>query len=222
MIIYVSYKFYESILFTHNHIFELLFHLLVKQVRFYALEHHPMLQTIRSFERLILATAQERVVLQETDSASPNERLYHHRLNLCKGDVLREIMVCHNHQCNLAETALAGCAYSQLISVFFSFTHFAQASSHFTKLKQAVEEHVRENTTVIVTADTTVSTHALCADCEELTSMMIGVKTNLSTATKETTSQTQRGAEQYTKKVLEFKHMFTKHFRYLKWRYSPI
>lgn len=173
-----------------------------------------MLQTIRNFERLILATAQERVVLQESDSASANERLFHHRLNLCKGDVLREIMLCQNHQCNLVETALIGCAYSRLISVFFSFTHFAQASSHFTKLKQAVQEQVSENTTVIVTADTTVSSHAFCADyLEELTSMMIGVKTNLSTVKKETTPQTQRGAEQqyatqYAKKIQEFKKMW--------------
>ena len=153
-----------------------------------------------------MATAQERVVIQETDSASANERLYHHRLNICKGDVLRDIMVCHNHQCNLVETALVGCTYEKLISSFFSFTHFAQASSHFTKLKQAVQEHVRENTSVIVTAGPAVSEKD-AEFLEELCSMMVGVKAH-AFANRQESDENTRGIQQYIQKISAFKSMW--------------
>lgn len=155
-----------------------------------------------------MATAQERVVLQETDSASANERLYHHRLNICQGDVLRDIMICHNHQCNLVETALVGCTYEKLISSFFSFTHFAQASSHFTKLKQAVEEHVRENTCVTVTTDPAVS--EIDAEfLEELCSLMIGVKSDgFANNSKQESGESTRRIGQYTQKISAFKSMW--------------
>ena len=66
---------------------------------YYATTNHPMLHTIRSFERLITETAGEQILLQETDSATANDRLYHFKLNRFDGDrALRECMPCLNHQ----------------------------------------------------------------------------------------------------------------------------
>ena len=62
--------------------------------------------------------------------ASANERLYNHRLNVSNDDILRRIVVCHNHQNNLAEGSLVATTRKSLISDFFSFTHFVQAGTY--------------------------------------------------------------------------------------------
>lgn len=118
---------------------------------FYALENHPSLQTISKFLNLIISTASEKIVLQETDAASANERLYNHRLNVSNDDILREIVVCHNHQNNLAEGSLVATTHKSLISDFFSFTHFVQAGTHFTKLKRVLREYICQKATINVT-----------------------------------------------------------------------
>ena len=115
----------------------------------YALANHPSLQTIFKLEKLIMSTAEEKLVLQETDSASANERLYNYRLQVGKGDkVLRELIVCHNHQNNLAEGSLVATVHPSLISDFFSFSHFLKASSHFSKLKLAVRDFIVRHATI--------------------------------------------------------------------------
>lgn len=115
----------------------------------YALANHPSLQTIFKLERLILSTAGEKLVLQETDSASANERLYNYRLHVGKSDkILRELIVCHNHQNNLAEGSLVATAHPSLISDFFSFSHFLKASSHFAKLKLALRDFIVRHATI--------------------------------------------------------------------------
>lgn len=81
-----------------------------------------MMYSIRRFESLIMGCAEETILLQETDSASANERLYNHRLNLSEAQedtTLREWMVCHSHQANLCETSLVGSSHPRLISDFF-------------------------------------------------------------------------------------------------------
>lgn len=65
----------------------------------YATQNHPLLHTIKSLQKLIAATAEEQVFLQETDSASANDRLFHFKLNRFGGDrALRECIPCFNHQ----------------------------------------------------------------------------------------------------------------------------
>lgn len=123
-----------------------------------------------------METAEERLFLQETDSATANERLWHYRLKACQGDgVLRELMICHSHQCNLIETALVGATHSKLISDYFSFSHFIQASSHWAKLKHAVAQHVRSRTLVShsSSADEQLCVQRTALYQEELTSMLM-------------------------------------------------
>ena len=116
---------------------------------YYALEGHPSLHTVRSLENLILQTAEECIRLQETDAASANQRVYHPRLNKHKEDgVLREMILCGNHQTNLIEGSLVTTTEQNLISQFFSFTHFVQVSSHFPKLKHALRQHVHETAVI--------------------------------------------------------------------------
>lgn len=67
---------------------------------YYARTNHSMLHTVRSFERLIANTAEEVILLQETDSATANDRLYHFKLEWFDDhdNSLRECMPCLNHQ----------------------------------------------------------------------------------------------------------------------------
>ena len=103
------------------------------------------METISKLERLILNTASEKIWLQETDAASANERLYNYRLAAGKNDgILREMLLCQNHQNNLAEGSLVAVAHKSLISDFFSFSHFLQAGTHFTKLKHALRQYIKE------------------------------------------------------------------------------
>ena len=139
-----------------------------------------MIQTIKRFETVIMETAQERVHLQECDGAGANERLYHHRLNISQSrqdPTLREVMLCHNHQSNLIETSLVGNTYSRLVSDFFSLTHFLQASSHFTKLKQVLLAEIPANTLVTVVASSeTLQSQRETNFLDELMSLQYGVR----------------------------------------------
>lgn len=115
----------------------------------YALENHPSFGTISKLVHLILSTASEKIWLQESDNASANERLYNYRLSTNKNNgLLRELVVCHNHQNNLAEGSLVAATHTSLISDFFSFTHFVQAGTHFAKLKAALRIYIQEHATV--------------------------------------------------------------------------
>ena len=92
----------------------------------YALENHPTLKTISKLETMIMSCASETISLQETDSASANERLYNYRLHAYDNDhTLRELVICQNHQNNLAEGSLVATTHQSLISDFFSFSFFA-------------------------------------------------------------------------------------------------
>ncbi len=67
---------------------------------YYATTNHPMLHTVWSLERLIANTAEEVILLQETDSATANDRLYHFKLQRFDDhdNALRECMPCLSHQ----------------------------------------------------------------------------------------------------------------------------
>ena len=109
----------------------------------WALTNHPSLHSIRTFESLILQTASEKVHLQESDNASANDRLHHwHMRQKEESGMLMECIFCHSHQNALVETAAVTLTDSKLVSDFFSLTHFVQAGTHFTKLKQAVRQYV--------------------------------------------------------------------------------
>ena len=108
----------------------------------YGLRFHPTLSSIRTFERLILSTATNALHLQETDNASANERLHHHHMRHVEDSgesTLLECIYCHSHQNALVETAAVTVAHERLVSDFFSFTHFVQASTHFSLLGFALE-----------------------------------------------------------------------------------
>lgn len=112
------------------------------------------MHTVRTFEQMIMKSAEEVVWLQESDSASANIRLFHFRLGRHFEDKsLREISLCQSHQVNLAETAVVGSTDSgrNLISALFSFTHFWQFGTHFSRLREAVHQHVEEVAEIIVT-----------------------------------------------------------------------
>lgn len=100
-----------------------------------------------------MQTASERVRLHEADSASANERLYNHRLNISTDGTLFEFIRCHCHQSNLVEGSLVGVTHQRLISRLFSFTHFLQASTHFAKLKHAVKKYIEESVTINIVTD---------------------------------------------------------------------
>lgn len=113
---------------------------------YYALQRHPMMETIRTLERLILATGEEAIHLYESDDASANGRLFNHFLNTTSGDrILRDRILCANHQNNLLEGSLVSCTHGSLISDLFSVTHFLQAGSHFAKLKLAIRHYIEEH-----------------------------------------------------------------------------
>lgn len=131
-----------------------------------------------------MSAAAECLFIQETDSASANDRLWHHRLS-SKDRVLREHVVCHNHQCNLVEVSVVATTHARLISDFFGFSHFLQSSSHFAKLKQAVTAHIQEAATIFVcqTMDQVQeSTNTKYLD--ELTSMLLQARVYTTKAKK--------------------------------------
>lgn len=129
-------------------------------IRFFC--EHLLLKTFfltrtkrRSMENLILKGSHEQVHIQETDSASANVRLFNYRLQRHQHEtLLQEMVCCHAHQANLVETSCVGASGPKLISSFFSFCHFLQAGTHWSKLKEAVRQYVVE------TAEISVATSA--------------------------------------------------------------
>ena len=110
-----------------------------------------MMETIRTLERLIMETGEEAIRLYETDDAPANERLFNHYLNTTHQDrILRDRILCMNHQNNLLEGSLVSCAHGSLISDLFSVTHFLQAGSHFAKLKLAIRHFIEEHAQIRV------------------------------------------------------------------------
>lgn len=170
----------------------------------WALNNHPCLQTILKMESAILATASERVHLQETDAASANERLYHHRLNTLSSETLREVIFCHNHQNNLLEGSLVSVTHAKLISDFFSFTHFLQASSHFVKLKFAVRQFIEESAVITSTVGNPVATHASREYLREMCSMQLLVRAALTQAH----SHGKPSESRFEAKLAQFKQMW--------------
>ena len=170
-----------------------------------------MVQTIKTLEKLIMGTAHETVFLQETDSASANERLWHHRLTVNgKDGVLKENIVCHSHQCNLVETAVVGTTHERLVSDFFSFTHFLQASSHFNKLKLAVQAHIKEKAVIEVglggAAGLLAEHHAQFTD--ELLSMQLQVYNYVVQGSDTPKDDDDTELTLYQRKIQDFKQMW--------------
>ena len=143
---------------------------------YYALKNHPSLATILLLENAILKTGVERIHLHESDAAAANERLYHHRLNSCKGDgTLREQILCQCHQSNLAQGSLVSVGHGKLISDLFSFTHFLQAGTHYSKLKHAVTEYCK-SACILVTTDHVQKSREVDGYLNEICSLQHGVK----------------------------------------------
>ncbi|CAE7268084.1 unnamed protein product [Symbiodinium sp. CCMP2592] len=102
----------------------------------WALRNHPCLHSIRSFEELILATAQHPLLLSECDNATANVRLHHHHMRMVEDSgkkTLVENIFCHSHQTALVETAAA--------------------STHWPKLKTAVRKYIVDNAEIVVVQD---------------------------------------------------------------------
>ena len=180
---------------------------------FYGLEAHPSMHTIRTLLNLILRTGHEKVRLQETDAAVANQRVFHHRLNTDRSSddgILREIILCGNHQTNLIEGCLVGTTETSLITQFFSFTHFLQVSSHWPKLKAAVREYVAEVAEVTETLEPR-DTSSHDDYVTELLDMQLEVKLALShTHGKQSQAASSHQVElaRYRKKLEKFKQMF--------------
>ena len=159
-------------------------------------------------------TAEEKILLQETDSASGNLKLFNHFLTLGAQDqILRELMVCQSHQLHLVETAMVGTTNTKLISSFFSFTHFVRASNHWSKLKHAVHQLVRAQTDIYVVKSQEAPcwpTHAQYLD--ELTAMQLQVKKAMNHAYVQQKGEGSSNAEpnlsKFERKLQDFKQMW--------------
>ena len=80
-----------------------------------------------------------------------NIRLYNHILNKsvdAADPTLLDLLICQNHQCNIIEASIVGTTDASLVSSFFSFSHFLQAATHFTKLKHALRQFIEESATI--------------------------------------------------------------------------
>lgn len=114
---------------------------------FYGMCYHPFFESTNRILDAIRATGKQHMTLFELDGATGNERLYHHFLTAGRHGPFIELIKCRNHQTNLVEGGLilaASPSDKNLLSLFFSFTHFVRTGGHWVRLKQAVRDWIRQ------------------------------------------------------------------------------
>lgn len=118
---------------------------------FYGMFHHPFFESTHRILDALRSTAQMHLTLFELDGATGNERLYNYFLGVERHGPLIEMIKCRNHQTNLVEGSLVLTASPpghNLLSLFFSFTHFIRTGGHWVRLKQAVRDWIGKTATI--------------------------------------------------------------------------
>lgn len=119
---------------------------------FYGMFNHPFFVGIRSVLQAIRETASDHVTLFELDGATGNERLFNYFLSIGSPGKLIDMIKCRNHQTNLIEGTLlmaSNLPSRNMLSMFFSLTHFLRNGGQFVRLKQAALQWVADSATVL-------------------------------------------------------------------------
>ena len=118
---------------------------------FYGMLRHPFFQSTTRIVDAIRESGEQSQTLFELDGATGNERMYNYFLTSERFGRNIEMIKCRNHQTNLVEGSLVVAASPSghnLLSLFFSFTHFIRTGGHWVRLKQAVRDWIRDTAVV--------------------------------------------------------------------------
>lgn len=118
---------------------------------YYGMMYHPFFESSNRIVRCLRDTAENHMTLYELDGATGNERLYNHMLSLGGSTPMIELIKCRNHQTNLVEGSLIltlSPAGHNLLSLFFSFTHFIRTGGHWLRLKDAMRKWVQDTAVI--------------------------------------------------------------------------
>ena len=113
--------------------------------------HRPFFEGINHVVKALRECSYEHMTLYELDGATGNERLYHHFLSLGYPGTMIELIKCRNHQTNLVEGGVVLTSSPRghnLLSLFYSFTHFVRTGGHWFRMKQSLRAWIQETALV--------------------------------------------------------------------------
>ena len=146
---------------------------------FYGMLRHPFCQSTTRILDAIRDTAKQHLTLFELDGATGNERVFNHFLTSERFGPYTELIKCRNHQTNLVEGSLllaASPSGHNLLSLFFSFTHFIRTGGHWVRLKQAMQDWVRVTAMVDRSGTQNIVTAGWTEHSKELKSYIMGTE----------------------------------------------
>lgn len=128
---------------------------------YYGMFNHPFFAGTQRILQAIRETAAKHMTLFELDGATGNERLFNYFLSSHVPGELIDMIKCRNHQSNLIEGSLvvaSSLPSRNLLSMFYSLTHFLRNSGQWLRLKQAYARLI---------FDSAVVGHNACRDEQE-------------------------------------------------------
>ena len=114
-----------------------------------ALNGGPCTLGIQAALRKILQLARVRMVLDECDAASGNDKLYHFALTIDGAGVLREVKWCGLHQTHLIVTSLTGAVGTDIVSSMYSMSLALRTHGYFLRLHRAAADIIASSRFVI-------------------------------------------------------------------------